>query len=255
MIHKRKDQIEWLEFSLLQPFKELAHGVFLRKGGVSASPFATLNFGMNVGDDKEAVKRNRQLACDALNLSMLAAGTQVHGTAIAQVDGNHYNAIGDCDGLITQEEEIGLLVCHADCQAAIFFDPKHRVVANIHCGWRGCAQNIYAKTVALFQEKYGSDPTDLIVCISPSLGPKAAEFVNYKQELPEGFLPFKISDHHFDFWEIAKWQLLNAGVRLENMEIAQQCTLEEKTNFFSFRREKKTGRQGTVVGFKKTCEH
>ena len=45
------------------------------------------------------------------------------------------------------QKDCGLVIQHADCQAAIFFDPVRKAIANVHCGWRGSVCNIYAKTV------------------------------------------------------------------------------------------------------------
>lgn len=251
MIGKQKGDIAWLEFSLLQPFPELVHGFFLRKGGVSAAPFHSLNVAKRIGDDEEAVACNRRLVCDVLGIEQLMEGTPVHGATIRSVLSSGFDQRQICDGLVTQAPGIGLLVSNADCQAALFFDPIRRVVANVHCGWRGSVGNIYANAVMFLHAEYGSDPQDLIVCISPSLGPRAGEMIHYEQELPKTFLPFKRGKCHFDFWAIAKWQLEKAGVQPHHIEIAERCTVEEE-EFFSFRREKKTGRHATVIALKKS---
>src|SRR5690606_29333339 len=104
------------------------------------------------------------------------------------------------DGMMTAQEGTGLLIRHADCQAAIFYDPKRRVIANIHCGWRGSVQNIYQKTVTQMEERYGTRARDLFVCIGPSLGPYHAEFIHYKEEIPPSFWAFQVRPNHFDFW-------------------------------------------------------
>jgi len=111
-------------------------------------------------------------------------------------------------------------------------------------------QNIYAKTIQKLTE-LGSKPKDLLVCISPSLGPEKAEFINHKTELPESFLPFQVKENYFDFWEISKWQLEEAGVQEKNIEIARICTFCDEKDFFSYRRDTKTGRTGTVIALRK----
>ena len=107
-------------------------------------------------------------------------------------------------------------------------------------------ENIYQKTVDSLK-KMGSDPRDLIVCISPSLGPNFAEFVHYKKELPQSFLEFKKKECLFDFWEISRSQLMQEGVLPSHIEIASLCTYENKEDFFSYRRDKITGRQATIA--------
>lgn len=142
------------------------------------------------------------------------------------------------------------MIKHADCQAAIFFDPVERAVGAVHCGWRGNVQNIYRHTVETFQSQFGSRVENLLVCISPSLGPENAEFINHERELPQEFLSFKQKVCHFDLWAIARWQLEEVGVLPQHIEIANICTFSDAGDFFSFRREKKTGNHGTVVVLK-----
>lgn len=86
--------------------------------------------------------------------------------------------------------------------------------------------------------------------IGPSLGPNRAEFINHKVELPSTFLPFQFKENYFDFWEISKMQLSDAGICKEHIEIAGICTYSEEDDFFSHRRDKKRGRNGTVVALK-----
>lgn len=243
MIRKQSGGISWLEFTLLQEAK-LKHGVFLRHGGVSQSSFASLNLGASVGDQIESVKENRQRVQKILGLDSLIIGRQVHGVDICVID--KQPPLGECDGLITQEKGLALTILHADCQAAIFYDPVQHLVANIHCGWRGNVQNIYQKTVELLQKK-GSCPENILVCISPSLGPKNGQFIHYKQELPAYFQEFRQEGDLFDFWEISKMQLQKAGILFSHIECANLCTYENNLDFFSYRRDKNTGRHATIV--------
>ncbi len=149
---------------------------------------------------------------------------------------------------MTEKRGVGLGVRHADCQAAIFYDPKKHVIAGVHAGWRGNVKNIYKKTIQQMKRTYGTNPKDLIVCISPSLGPSNAEFTNYKTELPESFWRFKEQECHFNLWEIASGQLIELGVPEDQIEIASICTFDHENDFFSFRRERKTGRNLTLCG-------
>lgn len=250
MNRKKKDNIEWLEFELLSEYPELVHGIFLRQGGFSQAPFHSLNVSQGLGDDPTAVARNQEKIFSSLAIPKVFSPRLCHGSEIEIVHSDtdlNYSF----DGVVTQTPNLGLLITHADCQAALFYDPIHKIIANIHCGWRGNVQNIYAKTVLFFQERFGTDPKDLIVCISPSLGPERAEFVNYKTELPEAFMKFQTRPNYFDFWEISKAQLVAAHVRKEHIEIAKICTYQNENDFFSYRREKKTGRNGTLIALRK----
>lgn len=223
MIRCKKENIEWLEFSLLQDFPEVVHGIFLRPLDILAGPK------------------------NLLGTSQLCFANQVHGNEVKIADPSK---IEDCDGLITDQKDLTLLVKHADCQSALFYDPAKRVIGNIHCGWKGSVQNIYGKAVEKFREIYGSNPKDLHVCISPSLGPDHAEFIHYKEELPKEFWPFQEKPNYFDFWAISRMQLLKSGIDDSHIEMANICTFCGETDFFSYRRDKKTKRHGTLIALK-----
>jgi YfiH family protein len=152
-----------------------------------------------------------------------------------------------CDALMTNKEGLCLCLSHADCQIILFFDPIQKVIAAAHSGWRGSVHNIIGKTTDAMQQQYGTDPKDLYACVSPSLGPCHAEFIHYKQELPEEFWPFGDKRCHFDFWQIAKQQLTHAGVKEEKIEVAGLCTFDNPRQFFSYRRDKTQGRNITYI--------
>ncbi len=246
MIRKTYGEISYLEFELLQEFPNLRHAVFLRHGGVSQGAFQSLNVGGGTGDSPDFIEENRKKIREVLSLSNIISLTQVHGV--------HLESIGKtppqdcpCDGLSTAEKQLGLMIKHADCQAAIFYDPIHHVVANVHCGWRGNVQNIYEKTLLHMQKTYGSSPENLFVCISPSLGPSHAEFIHYQKELPSSFWYFQEKPCYFNLWEISRDQLLKLGILPHHIQLAELCTYAEEKDFFSYRREKITGRHATVA--------
>ena len=245
MIRKKHQNIEWLEFDLLQGLPHIQHGVFLRHGGVSEGSFTSLNVGALVGDDIFCVEENRKRIADLFSVKELITGCQVHGVHIGQVGRGVFTPI-ECDGLITEEKEKALMVQHADCQATIFYDPIKNRLATIHSGWKGSVQNIYEKTVEALKA-LGSSPSDLLVCISPSLGPEVSEFIHYEKELPPSFMEFRKKECLFDFWEISRSQLLQTGVLPSHIEITSICTYKNKEEFFSYRRDKITGRHATIA--------
>jgi YfiH family protein len=202
------------------------------------------------GDEIENVEANRLKIAQALSLPQLASGKQCHGTDIAMVTSSGIAEPYIHDALTTQTNHIGLMILHADCQAAIFYDPIHRAIANVHCGWRGSVQNIYHHMVQRMKQEYQTKPEDLLVCISPSLGPKHSEFINYKTELPNSFWPFQITPYYFDFWEISKWQLSQEGVLAHHIQVACIDTFSNPKDYFSYRRSKDAGRQATVCALK-----
>ncbi len=211
MIRKNRGETTWLEFNLLQGSR-LSHGVYL----------------------KESRPNNDIQLLD-----------QVHGKEVVTLVEMGPSPIAD--GAITKTKGLALGIRHADCQAAIFYDPITEALATIHAGWRGLVQNIYKEAVQNLNSIFQVKPENLIVCIGPSLEPEHAEFIHYKQEFPEQFWRFQASPNHFNMWEIAKFQLTNLGISPQNIEIAEIGTYGNQDDFYSYRRAKDTLRNFTVA--------
>ena len=225
-----------------------------RQGGVSQDPFASLNLSFGVGDNPENVRQNRQIALRSLGVHRLVSLGQVHGDQILVLDQEpvqeEYHGY---DAVISNQPGIALMVQQADCQAVLLHDPVQQAIAAIHCGWRGSVAEIIGKTTTYMRTRFAVEPANLHAVISPSLGPCCAEFINYKQELPEWMHAFALSNKaaHFDFWAISRRQLCEAGVRADHIDSANICT-RCNPNFFSFRRAKLEtggicGRNGSMI--------
>lgn len=244
-----KNNLVWYEFDLLRDFKEVAHAVFTRLGGVSKSPFEGLNVSKRVGDLEKAVLANREMIRKNFDLSSLVMISLEHRDRILEVSKVPLGDVvlkGKADALLTKEINIGLCMSHADCQAVIFYDPQCKMIANVHCGWRGNVINIFQKIVKAFKEK-GSRVEDIRVCVSPSLGPEFSQFINYKKELPESFLAFQEKPCYFNLWDVSYHQLKALGIKPDHIEIAKMCSYSMEEEFYSYRRDHITGRNATVV--------
>lgn len=242
-----KSKIEWLEFDLLEQYPHIKHGVFLRHGGTSEKQYYSLNVGGNVGDDPNSVKANREMIRKAIDIPQIIYAHQNHGINVERVTFKNMTKSLQCDGLFTTEKNLGLAVTHADCQATVFYDPVHEAIGIVHAGWKGSAQNIYARFFEAMHRDIGTQPHQLIACVSPSLGPDHAEYKNYKQEFPEELWSYQVKPSYFDFWAITKKQLTSCGLLEKNIEISEVCTHCNPNDYFSHRREKETGRHATVV--------
>ena len=218
LILREKDGIQWLEFEQFQEFPHLKHGVILNPDGEQHIEALT--------------------GCNAQVI-----GDQCHGTHVSLIQDLSQTKIQACDGLMTSLKNVAILTRHADCQAVLIYDPVKKVIANVHCGWRGSVGNIIAAAIT----KMPSCPEDLHVCISPSLSAQAAEFINHESELPEHFHRFQTKPNHFDFWEISKHQLTSLGVLDHHIEIAQMCTYAD-LQFFSARRDRTQKRHISFIG-------
>ena len=144
---------------------------------------------------------------------------------------------------------MGMMIQQADCQAVMLYDPVKQAAGIAHVGWRGSVANIIAETVFAMSQTFSTESVDIIAAISPSLGPCCAEFVNYRSELPAALHGYQVRPNYFNFWAISRDQLCAAGVRPENIHIAEICTCCNH-DFFSYRRDRDTGRFASVIGIK-----
>ena len=250
-----------LGFDHLAGLPGLIHGVFPRTGGVSRPLWDGLNIGLGCGDDPDHVRENRRRMLEALGLTRAVFLSQVHGDHIHVIRKGEVTpeelwdpgtgstaAPVVADGVITNEPGLGLVIQVADCQAVILYDPVKKVVANVHSGWRGSVADILGKTIARMGADFGCRPETILAGISPSLGPCCAEFVNYQKELPAAFLKYKSAERPvFDFWEASTEQLAARGLKRGQIRNMGLCTVCRDDLFFSYRREKRTGRFGAVV--------
>ncbi len=229
--------IAWLEFSLLQPFPEVKHAVFLRGQD------------FDLGDRGKVADQLRALRVLGVKQGVKIV-PQAHGDRVFVVDKPKelLAAKKDGDALITRCRGVGLVVRHADCQGAIFYDPRQRALAVVHCGWRGSVKNIYQNTLVTMEQEFGTKARDVRVCVGPSLGPKRAEFKHYRKELPRSFWRCQIAPGYFDFWQISQSQLEAAGVLTHHIEMAKICTYSSPQECFSYRRDPQhPGRHATMA--------
>ena len=235
MCARRIRGLDLLAFQELEALPNLLHGVTTRQIDLAAA-------GTQAGPNLERLRR-------ALGLRRLVWVRQVHGTHIVPVNGEEALPAAQADGLATDRPGVGLLIKQADCQAVILAAPQRGVIANLHAGWRGNAAGMPGKGVEFLAQRYGVEPNDLYAAVSPSLGACCGEFVNWRKELPAWFEQFKVGENHFDLEAATRHQLEAAGVRPQRIFISGRCTVCQG-EFFSYRRDKTTGRFGTVVALR-----
>ncbi len=242
-------EIETYQFRLFQGVPGISHAVFSRSGGVSQGAFDSLNVGLNSGDDPCAVAENRHRMLERMGTPQAVFLNQVHGThihAVTQEDPGQSHLVAD--GVITDQQGVSLVIQVADCQAILLFDPKKKVIANVHSGWRGSVHNIIGKCLQAMKDQFGCRPDHILAGISPSLGPCCAEFINYQEEIPQSLWQYKRAARpYFDFWKMSRDQLLAQGVKHDHIESMDICTRCRADLFYSYRKESTTGRFAVAI--------
>lgn len=256
-----KNGLSCFQYHLIEGFSEdIEHAVFTRNGGVSQAPFNTLNVRFKIGDDKKNVIENRRKILKAMGITNCISADQTHSKNVVVIDagskkwlfhgGQNTIEVADTDAFVTNQSYVGLMIQVADCQAILFYDPAKKILGAAHAGWKGLKQNISAAVIDEMV-KLGAKVENILVGISPSLGPKNSEFTDPLRELGLDFEPF-INKKKVDFWEYSRRQLMALGIQERRIEIARVDTadLEEGGKFFSYRREKTTGRFALVAYMK-----
>src|SRR5579862_3069079 len=122
----------------------------LRSGGVSEAPFASLNLGLHVGDEPDAVAENRRRVQATLDLPDEPCWlAQAHGTRVADADSGA--AAGPADAAITRASGRVLAIQVADCMPVLLASDDGGVLGAAHAGWRGLAAGVLEATVEAMQ--------------------------------------------------------------------------------------------------------
>lgn len=196
------------------------------------------------------IRKNKKKLAEVLNTKKdnIITLEQVHGDKIFYATHPLDKEASGYDAIITNKPGLFLLIQIADCQAVYIKDPVNNAIANIHNGWRGSTKNIVGKTIRKMQEVFNSNPKDLKVYISPSLGPCCAEFSDPRNELPKDLHQFILPNNHVDFWQATKKQCIKEGVLKENIKIDGTCTVCNRDEYFSYRGDKQeTGRNALIT--------
>jgi YfiH family protein len=224
-----------------------------RAGGVSAAPFDSLNLGTAVGDDPHAVARNRRIVAQAIGAAPVYLN-QVHRRAVVrlrQADARTGALPHDADASVTSEPGIACAVQVADCLPVLFAAPGARAVGAAHAGWRGLAAGVLEATLQAVCEASACEPREiktwLGACIGPTrfeVGADVLEAFGAGPDSPR-FRPRANGKWLADLPALARNCLAGAGVS----EVAggTWCTVSDPSRFFSFRRERVTGRMAALI--------
>lgn len=239
---------------LFSRYTNLVSGCSTRHGGASIGVYESFNLGYSVGDDPLNVDQNIAKFCESFGFSKanLAKSHQVHGVEVLVVEspGNYEGY----DALITNKNGILLAVTVADCVPILLFDSKRHVIAAIHAGWKGSAHKIVTKTIERMTHEYGTECKDLKAFIGPCIGKDSFEVhddvAHYldmtckKSLVEEGKFLVDLQKANID-------QLIELGLKEEDIEVSKFDTYQSTNMFFSHRKENgSTGRMMAAIGLK-----
>ncbi len=243
-----------LKSSLFSRFPNLINGVSTLLVNEKSSHFK-FNLSKNVGEDNKSVERNRKLFFNELKIreDEVVYQNQIHSSNYKYVIEAGF--IKDNDALITDKEDLFLILNIADCIPIQIYDSKKNIIAAIHAGWRGTESKIVVKTFRILLNDFSTNPKDLFVYFGPSI---CKDCFEVDKDVAGQFSTKFVKNNHskflVDLRGINLQFIREAGVPFSNIQISKLCTFENPKLLHSYRRDKeKSGRMFAVIGMRKRC--
>jgi len=222
--------------------------VTTRAGGVSRGAHASMNLGAHSGDDAANVERNRRIVREHLPAAPRWMA-QVHGRDVADLDRLADGEVPRADAATTSTQGRVAVVLTADCMPLLLCDAKGSRVGIVHAGWRGMAAGVIENAVRALE----TEPARTVAWMGPTIGPAAFEvgpevraaFVAADGAAAAAFTPHVPGKFLADLYALARQRLERAGVT--GVFGGGFCTYREADRFFSYRREKRSGRMGAFI--------
>ncbi len=232
--------------------KQIKTMITNRHGGFSQPPFDSLNLGSHVGDDSELVQKNRD-ALKALLPNEPIWLNQIHGTQVIDAD-LHQSGVPKADASVATQPGRVLVIMTADCLPVLLTSRDGKVVGAAHAGWRGLAAGVIEQTVALMRAKQGDqNHNEIIAYLGPAIGPHAFEvgsevrdiFIEQNPASAACFEQLQEKGKYLaDIYGLACLRLNALGI--DFIEGGGECTVQNP-DYFSYRRDQKTGRMGSFI--------
>ena len=259
-------EVLYLEYPLLQKTGLVYHGFSTKVGGVSEGIWESMNLSFSRGDDKASVEENFKRIAKAIGVEAedLVFAAQTHTINVRKVGmedrGKGFSKMldySDVDGLITNEPGICLTTFYADCVPLFFVDPVHKAIGLSHSGWRGTVNRMGQATLQKMKEEYGTDPSDVVAAIGPSICQDCFEVsedvISVFQESFDKkhwnalFYQKENGKYQLDLWKANEIILVEAGVKIDNIAVTNVCTNCNSDLLFSHRATK--GQRGSLAAF------
>ena len=221
-----------------------------RAGGVSRGAFDSMNLKPGLGDDAAAVATNQARLAQAIGAPPVWL-EQVHGHEVLRLREGQGGACADAS--FSTEPGVACVVQVADCLPVLFAAPQARGVAAAHAGWRGLAAGVLEATLAALCKATGCAPQEVQAWLGACIGPRRFEvgsdvlaaFGADPARAAPRFAPHADGKWLADLPGLARDRLTAAGVR--HISGGRWCTVEDASRFFSFRRDRRTGRMAAAV--------
>lgn len=178
----------------------------------------------------------------------LTTCNQVHGVNLAKAQRAPWSECDSCDALYSQAPHTALGIKVADCLPVTIIDPAHSVIANIHSGWRGAAQNITSQTIDTLERETAFDAAQSRAWLGPSIRVCCFEVgEEVASQFDERFVDRSHAKPHVDIPAFTNDILIARGFAADAITDTQLCTRCEGSIFHSYRRGANGGRNLAIV--------
>ncbi len=227
-----------------------------RPGGSSAKSYGGGNISFATNDNPSHVFANRRAlqkaaGCPFSELSQVHGDVLIFDPVSTPPEGFRHSpdlALPEADGQATAKVGLALMIKTADCQPLLLAHKSGTAIMALHVGWRGNKKGFIAKAVAEFCEKYQVCAEDLFAVRGPSLGPQMAEFINFDEEWGADYVTWYTAvEQTLDLWALTRHQLQETGIPSRQIFGIDMCTRALYNLFFSYRYEKDSGRQASLI--------
>lgn len=242
--------------NLLSQYLHLSAHFTTRHGGISSSPYGTLNLAFHVGDNPLHVLKNHQILADRLeyNPQRLIHMRQIHSNCIVSVNSTmNFDSPPQCDALITNHTDVPLMVMSADCTPILLYDPVNHAIGAVHAGRAGALNGILPLTLEAMKKNYNTALSDIQIVLGPSIQGccyEINETIAYevKEKGYEDALIRAKEKVSLDVNAVLHMQLKELGIASKQIESINQCTACNSHDFFSYRADaQSTGRIAGVI--------
>ena len=227
----------------LSKIKNLKHGFFNSKGGISKNIYKSLNCGPGSKDKSINVRKNLELVRKKIKHSAkdIFLLNQIHSNKFIYIDEEYqFKSKPKVDAVITNQKNLPIAILTADCVPILICDSKKKIIAAVHAGWKGALKGIVDKVIK-FMIKKGSKPQNITAVIGPCISIDNYEVQNdfknkflRKDRKNKIFFKSKYKKLYFDLSKYVKSLLLKNKVKkIEKIKID---TFDIKNKFFSARR-------------------
>lgn len=237
----------------------VSHGFSTRLGGKSIlSHTASMNTGFFRGDDDALVIENIKELCRLSGASEDVVCTpQIHSDIVRYVtkenvgEGSVRDVPFSCDGFITDQRGVSLLVRVADCTPILMCGKRKDaspVIAAVHAGWKGAVAGIGANAVKMMREMEAEDIRCAVgACIHQCCFQVGEDFIESVRSIrgadfAKRFIEKRGDSYYADLPGMNAHILTEAGVY--KIDIINECTLCKPYLYHSHRAT--GGKRGTM---------